>query len=177
MRFGEWIWENILGIVVISCAVTVLGFLIISLSKFTVEKDRKDKIEFAKQNEFFNGQHKLKCLTSNSGISGKIDGSFCFLGGNVSSSIASTENVKFIWINEDTKQLLPTVLPSNKVRFILLDETDETPPYVEFVWFNTSDYCCFPKEWDDKICNAYIYIHDSQIDNSISFRFDSSVEK
>lgn len=140
------------------------------------EFERIEKIEFAKQEAFFFGHHELQCLGSKDSLNGKssISGGFGLLGGSIkgNADFSGTESIKFIWKNTNLSQLLPTVLPANKVRIVFLEDDDNRKPFVTFSYFNTHDYNRFECEWAKHICYAIIYLNKKQVDDTIYFKFD-----
>lgn len=176
---GDTLVDKIFGYVVI--LVVILCIIAIGYSCYLGNKDHKEKLEqqkleFAKQNTFFDGQHKIYNLSSKSGqngnMSGNMSGNIFGISGNINGSISENENIRFTWINSNSGELIPTVLPSNKVKLILSDEIDE--PYVTFSWWNTSHYYTFDYEWIEQICNAKIYINRKHIDSNMYIKFGSN---
>lgn len=158
------IFDKIFPIMILS-----LFVIFISGISYCLYSDHKtEKIEYAKQNQFFNGYHKIYNLSSKAGYDGKLSGNIW----NINGSLNETENIRFIWVNEDTNELIPTVLPANKVKFILTDEN--TDPIVEFSWWNTYHYGSFEYRWIEYICNAKIYINKKHIDSNMYIKFGSN---
>lgn len=131
------------------------------------------KNQFVKQDLFFQGSHKLQCLSNEFGTKGNINGSFMFGCGNISGSSTSTEFIKFIWKNESNGFLFPTVLPANKVRFNIITDTN-VEPYAEFSYYHTYDYEKFDHNWNEHINYAVININKNCLDNSMYIKFGTN---
>lgn len=170
MEKYDWIPAVIVVVVLISILGCSVGVCIRDQRRG--EKIYKEQCEI--QKAFFDGYHVLRCLGSKSSISGESEIRGSFLGFRGRGNISPTEAVKFIWINEDTGELIPTVLPVNKVRIVELEEGDSRKPHVEFSWWYSRNYGTFSCDWVEHVCNATIYIRPAQIDDKIYFKFDTN---
>ena len=170
----EWLkynWDTLLGtIVVIMIFVTPIVLCV----RDVIKENRKFEEQKIIQRNFFDGSHELRCLGNKSSVSGKLEAGGSFLGWSAKGNISGGESIKFIWINEDNGELIPTVLPVNKVRIMELSPNDSRKPFVIFSWWYTRNYYTFDNEWPSLICTAYLYIKSDQVDDKIYFKFDTN---
>jgi len=167
-------WDCVVGWIIAILFVSFVVFLIAGVTISGINEQKEFKRQCVIQDTFFKGEHELQCLGNKSSMSGSFTYSRSLFGGSGSGSMTGSESVKFIWKNEDTSMLIPTVLPVNKVKIVLLGKDDPRKPFVQFgCWYYTRDYGAFENNWMSNVIIAYVCIKEEQVDNNIYFKLDT----